>query len=247
MAKTNTSPALALVASPGFKVVDAQLAQLQSDAVSHYLRMAEIAKQRDGLRYEESLRGVVLGVELLRIQASLPYGQWGKWCEKHLPNLGSRWINYLMALALVFLAKAKITKPVQLALPGEQTALLIDGPASDSALMLKKAQKFVAEKSLSELLAEHEIKKAKLGGKRTPREDGDDEPKAPATPEQRALQTAEELGAWLTQGRQLLIKENVCQHLPADQIRAFADSLNALRTDFRAGLGNLLKQADTAK
>lgn len=231
MAKPTTTTALAVISSSELKADAKQLALLQNSVVAQFRRLHQ-------MREEEALRGLLLGLTLHRVKASLPHGEFGKWAKTHA-TFGERWVNYLMKLALVFIDKAKATKPELLACPGDQAELALEGMEGEQRRFTAKARKFVGKLNLSELLDAHDIKGGKKLG--SAREAG--EAPAEPTPEERALQTAEELGAWLTQGRQMLITENVCQHLSADQIRSVADSLNALRTDFRSGLGDLLKKA----
>ena len=244
MAKITTANAVALIQET--KVVDEKLVQLQQDAIAHYQRMTELAKQRAVMTHEESLRSIVLGVNLLRIQASLPYGQWGKWRAKHMPNLSVRWVDYLMSLALVFISKAKVSKPADLALPGEQAALLLDGPSSDLAVLVKKAQKFVGKKSISELLVDYGIKKAALGGKRTKGEDDEGDGDEKATPEQLAARAREDLAELVTTARQLLLTDNVCQHLSPAEVKSFDAYFKALSTEWRASLKKTLGDTENA-
>ncbi len=230
MAKPNTTTALAVIGSPELKADAKQLALLKTSAEQQFKRLAE-------MRHEEALRGLLLGLTLHRVKASLPYGEFGKWAKAHA-TFGERWVNYLMKLALVFIDKSKATKPELLACPGDQTELAIEGQQGLQRQFTLKANKFTAGLSLSELLDKYEIKSgAKLGGARGAAEKED------ATPEQLAARARTDLSDWVTQGRQLLLQDNVCQWLPAEDTRAVADSLDALRTEWRASLKRLLAAA----
>ncbi|MBC8010048.1 MAG: hypothetical protein H7067_08125 [Burkholderiales bacterium] len=211
---------------------DPALADLQRSAI-------EQLKIISGLRREEALRALLVGAQLLRIKESMPRGTWMPWIEENIKT-GQRWVNYLMRLALIFFEKTRVSKPELLALPGDQAELALDGLHGAQRVFVEKAVKFVGDLSTSELLEKHKIKgTAKVGGAR---EKGEDAPEV-LTPEQLAAKKKEELGEWLATGRQFLIHENVCQFLDEPAIHAFADSLNALRTEWRAGLNDLLKQA----
>lgn len=225
MAKPNTVSALALVGSSELKADAQQLAILQASAAEQFKRLRL-------MREEESLRGLLLGLTLHRVKASLPHGAFGKWAKSHA-TFGERWVRYLMQLALVFIDKSKASKPELLACPGDQTELAIDGLEGPQRQFVVKAKKFVGELSLAELLDKHEIKAGKkLGGKRT-KTDDDAEPEAPATPEQLAARAREDVAEWIATGRQLLLQENIAQHLSPQEVRAFAESYDALRTEWR--------------
>jgi hypothetical protein len=113
---------------------------------------------------------VLAGIALLRVKASLPHGQFGKWIKgigageganSHRgANLGYRQANYYMSLAKVFLSRARVQLPALLALPGDQIPLEIDTghPSHD---LFSKLEKFVGDSSLNALLDEHDIKRGK--------------------------------------------------------------------------------------
>lgn len=154
MAKLPTTNALAVVTSHELKAKDSDLEFLQKSVVAQLGKMS-------GLRQEESLRGLLVGMALYRIKASLPHGQFGKWCKSAINGTyGERYVNYLMKLALIFVEKCKVRKPELLALPGDQTELALDGMEGDQRRFTAKAIKFVGDLSLNELFIEHDIKPA---------------------------------------------------------------------------------------
>lgn len=239
MAKTNTVSALALIGSSELKADSKQLALLQASAAEQFRRLRL-------LREEEALRGLLLGLTLHRVKASLPHGQFGKW-SKAQATFGERWVNYLMKLALVFIDKAKATKPELLACPGDQTELTLDTLEGEQRRFVQKATKFVGKHSLAELLDLHGIKETKkLGGKRTAGCDDDDSEETKATPEQLTARAREDLAQFVTLGRQLLIADNVCQHLTPADVKAFDSSLKALCAEWRASLKKTLGEAEAA-
>ena len=226
MAKPNTILALATFTAPELRADKAQLVLLQKGVIEqvHVMRR---------LRGEEAMRGLLVGLTLLRIKASLPGGQFTGWLKEHITVFKDRYCRYLMQLALVFVERTKASKPELLALPGEQVELSLDGKEGAQRKLFEKAAKFIGEHSITELLEKHGLKeKKKLGG---PRESADAEPEAPATPEQLAARARTDLADWITQGRQLLLQENIAQHLSPQEVRAFAESYDALRTEWRKG------------
>lgn len=232
MAKPNTVSALALIGSSELKADSKQLALLQASAAEQFRRLRL-------LREEEALRGLLLGLTLHRVKASLPHGQFGKW-SKAQATFGERWVNYLMKLALVFIDKAKATKPELLACPGDQTELTLDTLEGEQRRFVQKATKFVGKNSLAELLDLHGIKETKkLGGKRTASNEAE-EPTEKATPEQLSLRAREDLAQFVTLGRQLLLADNVCQHLTPAEVKSFDASFKALGAEWRASLKKTL-------
>jgi hypothetical protein len=105
-----------------------------------------------------------------------------------------------------------------------------------------KVLEFTADKSLRGLQLELGLllNRPKLGGAR-PR--GGDAAPVVVDPEKLHAQAREELAAWHEQGRQLLLTENICSRLQAEEIRAFNRSLDAMLTQWRRGIKKLI-QAD---
>lgn len=232
MAK-NTIVALSLINSADLIAKDDALERLQAGAVMQYQRLRSI-------RNEETLRGLMLGLMLHRIKHSLPYGDFGKWTATNMPRFGTRWVNYLMRLSLVFVEECKVTKPHLLAVPGDQTELQLDGLQGMQRTFMVKALKFVGDHSLSELLDKHGIKEtAKVGGARA-----SGKPK-PVTldAEQLYLQARDEIGLTLNQAETLLLKENRLQHLAGhpDEIAGVVAALAELHAKVSKAAKPLMK------
>lgn len=233
MGKPNTIIALATFTAPELRADAKQLAHLQQGVI-------EQVKVMTRLRGEEALRGLLVGMTLLRIKASLPHGQFTPWIKGNLA-WSERYCRYMMQLGLVFVEKTKAKKPEILALPGEQVELALDGMEGAQRQIFAKAQKFVGDLSLTELFEKHGLKEVKkLGGKRTAADDGEDA-KEPVTPEQLTARAREDLAEWIATGRQLLLTDNVCQHLAPADIRSLDDGLKALCAEWRAAMKKTLK------
>jgi hypothetical protein len=110
-----------------------------------------------------AMGGILAGLTLHRVKASLPHGKFGAWVAQistsggNLPAVKKSQASNYMRLALVFVEKAKVQKPDLLALPGDQTALEL-GDNAQHARFLGKLNGFVGDLSLNELLIKHGIK-----------------------------------------------------------------------------------------
>ncbi len=221
------------------KIPPAPTSPEKADALIENAR-AMYARLASGI-HENALRGLFLGWLFIQIRDEVGHGNFLRVAKERLPEIPVRTRSELIKLFKEFQEETGVALPAGASVPDAQLALQLGRDAAE-AEVVNAAIKFVGSKSLHALMVEYEVReKPKLGGKRVTKKP------APATitdAEQLALQTREELGSWIERGRQLLLRENVCQHLPAEQIRAFADSLNALRTDWRSKLGDLLKQAE---
>src|SRR5690606_16247103 len=174
---------------------EAQLPKLQAAALQ---QLAEIRR----MERESAARAVLAGLTLIRVKHSLKHGQFLPWLKQHVQGVGYQQCNFYMGLAQVFVAKARITKPDMLALPGDQTALSLDAEG-EARGFFSKLEKFVGEASLNDLLDKHGLKKKKLGGKRTSAADTGDGDDTPTDPEELAALKREELSEWLETGKQL--------------------------------------------
>lgn len=235
MPKPNNTVALALVSSTELVAKDDALSRLQAEAIHQFERLRCI-------RHEETLRGLMLGLMLHRIKASLPYGEFGKWQKANTSTISARWVNYLMRLALVFVEASKLTKPMLLALPGDQTELELDTLQGQQRSFVERAQKFIGALSLSELLDKHGIKEtAKLGGARA--KTGKGEKPANLDPEQLYHQSRDEIGGALDRLETLLLRENRLQHLLGhdEEIRGVVESLKSLAAKIGKAAKPLLK------
>lgn len=228
--------ALALINSAEIKATGTDLDLLKHSALQQFMRLRCV-------RQEETLRSLLLGLQLHRIKASLPYGEFGVFVAECSAGFSGRWVNYLMRLALVFVDKSRATKPELLALPGDQAELALDGMAGAQRAFTEKAMKFVGELSLAELLEKHGIKETKkLGGAR---EAGDRTPVAALTAEQLYLQSRDEASGAIERAETLFLKENILQHLAGhpEEIHGVVHALRKLADKVEAAARPLLKTA----
>lgn len=234
MSKPNTIFALALVNSQAIRANKTELARLQSGISDQFRLMRR-------LREEEALRGLLVGMALHRIKASLPYGEFGKWIKANVFEFGGRYVNYMMRLALVFAEKSKVSAPELLALPGAQTDLALDNMEGVQRRFVAKAVKFVGDKSLFELFEEHGVKDtAKLGGARAKAMKKGKAPDAEAL----YLFARDEIGGIIQRAEELFLKENRLQHLVGhpEELRGAVESLRALADKVEAAAKPLLKK-----
>ena len=235
MSKTDNknTHALAILGDRALSYDQAMLPKIQAAALQ---QLAEVAR----LGRERGARAVLAGLALCRVKASLKHGQFLPWLKDNV-GVGKTACNDYMRLALAFVEKSGVSKPDLLALPGDQTSLAIDAGDEAQRRFFTKLEKFVGQSSLSELLAKHDIKgQPKLGGARLPEGQDEDELGSDPDPEALAAQKREEISAWLAQGRALLVSENACQFLGADDQRSVLDGIDALRTDLREALRHLI-------
>lgn len=224
MRNVATVSALAVVSSHEIRAGKDELALLQQSIPQQLHAMSR-------LREEEALRGLLVGLTLWRIKTSLPYGEFGAWLRSNSVGFGERYLQYMMKLAGVFVAKAKIAPPDLLALPGAQTELALDGLEAPQRRFVEKAVKFVGKHSLHELLFAHGIREVKaLGGRR---EKGEAAAPAVITAEKLQHHALAELSAALEGLRQLLLTDNVCQYLEEPQVRAFEEGLDGVLAVWR--------------
>jgi len=230
MAKTNTSNALALVADPAFAVANSDLEKLQFAAVAQIAAVAQMESNA-------ARGGVLAGITLHRVKASLGHGSFRPWLESANVNFGShlsahsrvKIANNYMRLASAFLEKAKVTKPSLLALPGDQTAIEL-GDNHPSRDLFEKLDSFVGTLSLNELLIAHGIKDTKkLGGARTAGE-AEAEADAAPSPESLAATVRDEVGGAIERLETLILKEARLAHVAADHafLRGVAQALGNL-------------------
>ena len=139
-----------------------------------------------------------------------------------------------MRLWGTFVRKSHVALPSALAIPDAQLALTLGAEGPDAPIT-NAAVKFIGDLSLHALMTKWGIReKGKLGGARDAADDG------PIDPEALAAQAREELSAWHESGRQLLLTENVCSRLSADEIRTFDGALDSMLAQWRRGLKDLL-------
>ena len=234
MPKPDTTFALATVTSAELKADSSDLARLQASVVQQF-------KVIGRMRHEEALRSLFAGIALHRIKASLPYGEFGRWTKKNLPQFSDRWVNYLMRLALVFVETSRATKPMLLALPSEKTQLSPVKLEGAQRAFVEKAIKFIGQLNVSELLDKHGIKEAKkLGGART----SSAAPAAALDAEQLYLQARDEIGSVITRAETLFLTENRLQFLAShpEEVRGAVTALRDLADKVEAAAQPILKK-----
>lgn len=243
MMNTKTN-ALAIVNAPEWAVKNDGVKKLQEAAVMQLGAIAEMENRA-------AMGGILAGLTLLRVKASMAHGAFGKWLSQirtsgaNLPKINHRQANYYMSLALVFLERAKVTKPDLLALPGDQMALdLADN--HEARAFMEKLRKFTGEHSLNELLIKHDIKavglKKELSAKKA-REDA-----VPVTADDLYEQSRDEIGDALLRLETLLLEENRLQYLAGHpELLGVVDSLETLAKKVRKAAAPLLEDAKAAK
>lgn len=184
-------------------------------------------------------RRALAGVALLIVKERLKWGEFMPWLKKHVTSSGYTQCTYFMRIGQLLLRDAKLEGSDLLALTHnvntQHLAKKLQGTNLSEAV-----RKFVGDLSWTELLETHGIREGgkKLGGARTAGAEG--EPEA-IDPELLAQLKREELSAWLENGRQLLVKENACQHLKPEDVRAVDASAAALLAEWRKGVAQILK------
>jgi len=229
MSKTKpaTTLALATVSHPELKASDKRLSTLQLAAIEHFRTMRR-------MRGEESRHGLAAGMLLWTIKESLPHGEFGKWAEQNIEFFGKTYRNYLMQLALVFIEKMKVQRPELLAVRGDQMELAIEKRETLVARFEERVGKFIGDLTLAELFDKHGIKDSKKVGGAREKTPGV-APSAPASPEQLAANTRDEIGGAIQRIETLLFIEGRLSHVTDDH-----DFLRGLSTS----LGGIAKKAD---
>lgn len=242
MSKADTTLALATFTSPELRADPTQLALLQSGVI----QQLELMRR---LRGEEAMRGLMVGLTLQRIKASLPHGQFVPWMKAHISLWSDRYCRYLMRLALAFVEKTKAKKPELLALPGEQIEMNLEGAEGARRTLLEKMARFVGDHSLADLFEKYGIKETKkLGGAREDEAEGDQPPAPAATPEQLAQAARDEIGTAVQALEQLLLRENRLQYVIDDEtfLSGTVESLETLASKTADLVAQLRKPAAKA-
>lgn len=181
---------------------------------------------------------VKVGMALCLVKENVAHGEFTPWLKDNVKAMGYTECTYMMRLARELASSVEFSADDVRALANGKNSLQL-APKKNVAAKIDAAVKdFVGELSWGELLEKYKIVDAKkIGGAR------ETTSPAPVTvdAEQLLTQTKTELAAWLETGRQLLVKENVCARLHADDVRQFAGSLKALDTEFRTALPTLLE------
>lgn len=244
MSKTNKPhSALTVLSSTDLVAKDEQLTQLKTSATEQF---AAISKMEG----KAARCGILCGLTLHRLKASLPHGQflpfvdqmWPKATFQNPATVRKSVSNY-MRLAEVFVSKAKIGKPDILALPGDPLALEISDQ-HEAKQLLEKLDAFAGESSLNELLIKHGIKGVGLK-KALEQEENDDNPPPPPPPptaEQLYFQYRDEVGLIINRAESLFVSEGALAHLVGhpEELEGVAKGLRALADKVEKQVADLL-------
>jgi hypothetical protein len=230
---SSKSTALVLLSDPQISVA-VDILKLQSITLKQIKLIAQM--ERDG-----ALRAIIVGIALHRIKASVNHGEFMPWIKENVEGAGYNQANYYMRLALAFTDRACVTMPELLSLPVDGTEFALDSADAFARRFLEKAQNFVGDRSLNELLREHGIKDAAPRGGARERGLG-----APVVvdPEQLYLFARDEIGLTLQRAESLFLTENRLQFLVGhpEEIRGVVESLRNLADKVEAAAKPLLKK-----
>lgn len=185
------------------------------------------------------LRAVFLGIVTSAILSEMPRGQSGPWIKKYLR--GKRSFAYrIMAVGHACVVEAKLQLPQLIALNQLQLDFTPRKKGDDAAKTLRRMERWIAGRSLSELYAAYYDGTPKLGGARN-------------KPAQRIVDLdalkamkREEAAGLIERARSLLLRENILQFLEPIEVRNFVDNFSDLATELRAAAKNILKEHATA-
>lgn len=220
MSNKTAKHALTVLAAPELRSSgDDTLAKLQAAALAQLAAVGEMESKA-------ALGGVLSGMTLLRVKASMPHGTFGKWLEanSHGVRISHRSANYYMRLALIFVEKTKATVPDLLALPGDQLSLDLADNAAGKRLAAK-LQKFVGDCSLYELLVKHGIR----GVTRDADEAGGEDGAATPAGEDFFAEVATTLEGW----RKIVTDRAALVRLTPQQLDLLHESVTADYTEFK--------------
>lgn len=240
--------ALTVFASTELVAKDEQLEQLKTAATT---QLTGIAKMEGAA----ARGGILCGLTLHRLKASLPHGQFLPFVDqmfptgtfKQSPITRRKNASYYMRIAEVFVTKAKIGKTDILCLPGDPLALEITDQ-HEAKRLLEKLDQFAGECSLNELLIKHGIKgvglKKALEAEQA-KEESDAEGAAP-TQEQLYLQYRDEIGGAILRAESLFLTEGALAHLIGhpEELQGIAKGLRALTEKVEKQVNELLAKSD---
>jgi hypothetical protein len=184
------------------------------------------------LERDAALRAIFVGIYLHRIKAGTKHGEFMPWVKKNVKGTGYSQCNFYMKLAAVFVEETNLTKPELLALPGDKANLALTPSDAQAKKFMAKAQKFVGDLSLNELLDQHGIKdKKKLGGAH-----GGSTDDTKIDPDRLAEMKRDEASECLSRAEQLFVDENILQHLKPEERAVAVEKLEAIVSKARASL-----------
>jgi hypothetical protein len=147
--------ALTVIASPELRAPAAEIDQLKEAAIAQCAAITD-------LEGKAAIGGILAGMTLHRVKASLKHGEFGPWLNQISTSGGNLKIKHsqasnYMRLALVFIEKADAQKFEMMALTGGGELLDLTETSQGQSLA-SKLQKFVGDSSLNELLVKYNIK-----------------------------------------------------------------------------------------
>ncbi|MBC8009948.1 MAG: hypothetical protein H7067_07615 [Burkholderiales bacterium] len=173
-------------------IKEAQLpAMFDAEALGQ--RAAAMLAHCDGLKKERVIKCILAGIFLAQIRAELGHGKFGKWLENHLchnvknGSESARTAYRYIGLAGAFSRTSKLLLPELIG--ANQLSLDLSTADEGGRTLLAKIDTFVGQRGLTENMKKYGV--IKMGGARTPREDGkpegEDAPPPWATEGEKAL------------------------------------------------------------
>ncbi len=190
------------------------IAQAQISTTMEISKLQSVALQQlemiRRMERDSALRAILVGLMLHRVKVSLKHGEFGPWIAENVEGVGKSQVNYYMRLATAFLEKTRLVKAELLAMPDNTTSLADDDLAR---AFMSKAEKFVGDCSLNELLIKYSIKGVVREG-----DDGEN-PNAPAPGADGQLYFSE-VSQYLYGFRTTALRPESLARLTPEQLRA---------------------------
>jgi len=153
-----TSTALAVVENKPVDLAKIDASQMRNCFAFDEKLLAERAlammQHIEGLKKERAVKGILAGIYLAQIKASLGHGEFNAWCAKYLGK-SKRMGEYYMALAAKFSRSSKLLLPEVVA--ANQLSLDLKTKGSTGAAFMAKLDKFVGALGLTELMQKHGV------------------------------------------------------------------------------------------
>ncbi len=146
--------ALTVLSAPELRAPAGTIDQLKEAAIGQIEAVARMEGQA-------AIGGILAGLTLHRVKASLKHGEFGPWTEKFTTGehfkIRKTQVSYYMRLAVAFIEEAGADKDNLIALGDSGEMLDLADTAAGQALA-SKLKKFAGDNSLNELLIKHGIK-----------------------------------------------------------------------------------------
>lgn len=140
------------------KIIEAAKAQLET-LVSH--------------RKQAPYRAIALGLLLHQLKAGCKHGEWMPLYEQILKSskfvtteTARTYASQYMRLALTFLTEADAAKPEFITLCGSKAEMSLDAGNATEKALAGKLEKFIADRSLDELLSDYDLRNAAANKRR---------------------------------------------------------------------------------